>query len=133
MPKYGSDIRFSFTFHPKAYDFGPMRVCGGYVSVRSMSVEGLQNICMPFINPTLYIYYTQVPEATTLYLKGTSSVHQGEFIRVTAECGCDVRPAGSRRLLACRRQVGLALWDDGAPEGTQWRLVAHSLGRGLRP
>ena len=29
--------------------------------------------------------------------------------------------------------MGLALWGDGAPEGTQCRLVAHSLGRGLRP
>ena len=26
--------------HLKAYDFGLMRVCGGYVSVRSTSVEG---------------------------------------------------------------------------------------------
>ena len=46
---------------------------------------------------------TRVPEVTTLYLKGTSSVHQRELIRVTAECGCNVRPAGSRRLLIRRR------------------------------
>ena len=26
--------------HLKAYGFGPMRVCGGYISVHSTSVEG---------------------------------------------------------------------------------------------
>jgi hypothetical protein len=49
------------------------------------------------------------------------------------ECGCDERPAERRRFLVCRLKVGLALWGDGGPEGTEWRLVAHSLGRGLRP
>ena len=72
-------------------------------------------------------------EATTLYLKGTTPVHQREFIRVMAECSCDVRPAGSRRLLVRRREARQALWGDGTPEVAQWRLVAHSLGRGLRP
>ena len=63
----------------------------------------------------------------------TSVVVQGVLIRVFGDCVCDVRPAGRRRLLVRRMQVGLALWGDGAPEGAQWRLVAHSLGRGLRP
>ncbi len=54
--------------------------------------------------------------STSLNLKGTSSVHHREFTRVTAECGSDVRPAGSRRLLVRRREARQALWDDGTPE-----------------
>ena len=68
-----------------------------------MKIRQLQRVSMTSAAAEMVLDTTRVPEVTTLYLKGTSSVHQRELIRVTAECGCNVRPAGSRRLLIRRR------------------------------
>ena len=60
-----------------------------------------------------------IPGVGTLKHIRTSAVAQGVLIRVFGDCFCDERPVERRGCLVRRQQVGLALWDDGAPEGAQ--------------
>ena len=84
-------------------------VCGGYVSDMKAYAIHLYLVCAwsvsvrsTFVAGVWRVDTTGEDEVTLLNLKGTSSVHQREFIRVTAECVCVVRPAERRRFLIRR-------------------------------